>query len=396
MSRKNYTSSVRLTEAQRQNLLNHLDRAAATGGRNPANKRPHQRKDKRYEFRQTDIAVMAQHPGGSLSRMLVCSRNLSAGGMSFFHGGFLHPATGCKLVLRKLDGQPHPVSGLVVNCRLVDGSIHEVGIKFDNRLDPSLFVRDADQSSPQSDATGHASLSGKVLHLDDSKMEIKLLGHHLRTTSIDLKSVQTVEAALAAAPEKFDVFICDLNISGVDGVEAIAKVKAAGFAGPIVLLTAETDTDRVLAATTAAETEHLLTKPYEAAAILELLARLLSKPADAISSPTAPPIYSSMGEQSDMAEMLVDYVDEAKKSSQKLEAAMQAQSLKDIREICLMLKGSAPSYGFKEVADAAADALTAVAAAKAVEEASARLRELLGICARLSPGTGPPPTPHAA
>jgi len=395
MGKKNYTSSVRLTEAQRQNLLNHLDRAAVSGGRTPTNKRPNQRKDKRYEFRQTEIAVMAQHPGGSVSRMLVCSRNLSVGGMSFFHGGFLHPATICKLVLRKLNGQPQPVSGIVVNCRLVEGSIHEVSIKFNERIDPLLFVRLAQPFGGQADGVGQPSLCGKVLHLDDSKMEIKLLEHHLRTTGIELKSAQTMEAALAALPNKFDVFICDLNIAGVDGIEAITKVKAGGFTGPIVLLTAETNSDRVTAAA-AAGAEHILTKPYEASALLELLAKLLPKQAEAAKPADLPPIFSTMGEQSDMADLLVDFVDEAKSASQKLEAAMQAQSMKDIREICLMLKGSGTSYGFKPVADAATDALMAVESAKAIEQAVGALRELREICARLSAGTGPPPTPNAA
>ena len=41
---------------------------------------------------------------------------------------------------------------------------------------------------------------------------------HLRTTGVELNSVQTVEAALAALPQKFDVFICDLNIAGIDDI----------------------------------------------------------------------------------------------------------------------------------------------------------------------------------
>jgi CheY-like chemotaxis protein len=215
-----------------------------------------------------------EHPGGSVSRLLVCARNLSAGGMAFFHGGFLHPGTVCKIALRKRDGAVFAVAGMVVNCRHVEGAVHEVGLKFDQRIEPELFLESRGISSdnvPTSLAV--PNLHGSML-LVDADPRTSLVGHHLRATGIEVSTVGSpVEALTALKKGQFDLAACDLNLKGHDGVEMIRKMRAGGFAGPIVVVTAETDEGR-LAAAREAGAVHTLRRPHDPNALFALLAKL--------------------------------------------------------------------------------------------------------------------------
>ena len=71
----------------------------------------------------------------------VCARNLSAGGFSCIHGGYLHPGSECQVVLpRREGGDPVAVNGTIVHCRHVEGSYHEVGIRFTEEIEPADLV----------------------------------------------------------------------------------------------------------------------------------------------------------------------------------------------------------------------------------------------------------------
>ena len=92
------------------------------------------RREERWEYRMSDIAVLVAHPGGGSGRFLVCSRNLSAGGMGFIHGGYLHPGSDCRIALTRPDGSRLAVEGVVAHCRHVEGPHHEIGIRFQEQI----------------------------------------------------------------------------------------------------------------------------------------------------------------------------------------------------------------------------------------------------------------------
>src|SRR6266850_7964700 len=130
MDRKAFQDLLHLTDAERSALTDRLTRAPAElpgGGKE-------RRRDRRSHYVHSGIPIAVEHPGGGISRYLVWSRNLSAGGISFLHGGFLHQGSRCKIQLTELSGQSRVVGGTVVSCRLASGRNHEVGVKFDQRI----------------------------------------------------------------------------------------------------------------------------------------------------------------------------------------------------------------------------------------------------------------------
>lgn len=145
MERKDYQDLVHMTEAERSALAERM-RIQSRNAKGPKGER---RRDRRWEFSQAEIAVCVEHPGGGISKFLVCSRDLSAGGMAFFHGGFLHVGSRCKIVLGTLDGKRNVVSGTVTSCNLVEGRLHSIGIKFEQRIDPGTFLRDYVAMEPE-------------------------------------------------------------------------------------------------------------------------------------------------------------------------------------------------------------------------------------------------------
>ena len=95
-----FLSHIHLDNSERGKLLCRLDES-------PTTLRPtERRREQRWEYRMSDVAVIVQHPGGGSGRFLVCSRNLSAGGMAFIHGGYIHPGSECRVGLTRWDRRP--------------------------------------------------------------------------------------------------------------------------------------------------------------------------------------------------------------------------------------------------------------------------------------------------
>jgi len=130
--------SVRLSSLELERVLNALDQGMfGRGTQKPNRRRP------RLVFRQTSVLLTIQTYGGGTSNFLVCTRNLSKGGVSVLHGGFVHPGTGCRIVLRTLDGERHALEGKVVQCRFIEGRVHELGVKFTTLIDLGMFCVNA-------------------------------------------------------------------------------------------------------------------------------------------------------------------------------------------------------------------------------------------------------------
>ena len=136
---------VRISESMRVDLLNRMD---SHGNEDMASLAQNNRRaDPRFEFRKSDTPAEIHHPGGSVTRVLVCMRNLSAGGAAFIYGGFLHPGSLVVLSLRSSDQSNQNLVGSVVGCRHVEGPYHEIRMTFEDRIDPRRYIEDAKHST---------------------------------------------------------------------------------------------------------------------------------------------------------------------------------------------------------------------------------------------------------
>ena len=140
MKKDEYRNTVRISDDERRRLLDELDcvQAVASEDVGPDDNR---RQDPRFTYRPGHISIAVEQPRGGTTFLSVSPRNISAGGVAFLHGGFLHTGSRCTL---RLGPQPKgivEIAGEIVNCRHIEWLLHEVSVKFDRPIDPSLFVR---------------------------------------------------------------------------------------------------------------------------------------------------------------------------------------------------------------------------------------------------------------
>ena len=375
-----FLSHVHLDSTERSKLLSRLDEADA---RQPGHDK---RRWKRWEYRMSDIALIVQHPGGGSGRFLVCARNISAGGISFIHGGYVHPGSECRILLPRRDGTPLLVAGVVVHCRHVESNHHEVGIRFLQEIDPAAILPSASADEAAADQTLELpTVEGQVVVVDQSDTDRRLMMHHLGATGLTLQMVESTGAALDVLRQRsVDLVLCDLNLAD-DAVRMIEQMRSLEYRGPIIVVTAENDPVRLAKARKAGANE-IIGRPYNPLYLASLLAEWLQAPAP------DRPIYSTLEEKPGMAELIADFIEEAGRQAHELRKALAAGDLELTRSACLALAGSGSGFGFEPVTEAARDSLTALDTSQEREQAEGPLRRLVGICERLCCGSSVRPT----
>lgn len=369
--------SRQLTEADAKVLLDQLDKL---DGHKPARCR---RPNARLRYRRTNIAVRITQPGGGSTDNLLTSRNLSAGGICLLHTAFLHTGTECRVVLRRRLGGEETIPGNVAWCRHVYGTYHAFGVKFARTIFVKHFLEPDECGDLISDSqVDPAELTGRVLMIDDQEMDRALFAHHLRQTKCEVVSAVNVsEAAEQIMLQAPDVVVCDLNLGGKTGEQAVADFRAAGFKGFIAVLTAETDPARLKAAV-AAGAGAILQKPYQPDGLLTHLAGWLKGGGGGASDR----IYSTMAGAAGADVLIGMYVNQVAGLTDQLRAAIDADDLDRVRTLCQTLKGTGSGYGFGILSDAAKDAVMSLDASQSVTESKTELQLLQSVCRRLAVG----------
>lgn len=93
----------------------------------------------RVPVRAGAIGVCLEHPGGTRVELQMAGRNLSRGGISLLHSGFVHAGTKCVVRLPLVASRVGTFRGEVVRCTHRGGLLHEIGIRFVRPLDQELF-----------------------------------------------------------------------------------------------------------------------------------------------------------------------------------------------------------------------------------------------------------------
>ncbi len=149
--------ALRVAEADLRPLLSELD--DESGRPKNAGKRAHGR----LAYRVTGgLEIKVEHPGGATGRFVIRPHDISAGGLGFLHGAFLHQGTRCLVTLETYDGEKAAVQGGVVQCRCLRGRIHYMGMQFDEPIDVGNFVR-LDETTAEDGEESPGYDAGRVL-----------------------------------------------------------------------------------------------------------------------------------------------------------------------------------------------------------------------------------------
>jgi CheY-like chemotaxis protein/HPt (histidine-containing phosphotransfer) domain-containing protein len=378
MGQQHFTSRMNMTDAEREHLLNRLDQAAraepASGAAETGNRRRHMR----FEYRMPNTGLTVEHPGGGISRLMVCARNISAGGLGFLHGGYLHRGSRCKVLLRGADGHIYPLGGQIVTCRHVEGVLHEIGLQFDRRIDPSKFVKGPSTASKSAESVGVEQLSGSVLYIDGSVDDQSLMKFVIDMCGAQLSVAPNGADGLALAKrEKFNVILAELLLPDIAGIELAQQLKQAGTTAVLVALTAD-ETPSLKAEALAKGFESVLYKPLDTDDLIKSLKRHL--PVRPAQIEDKQPLYSSRWDDTRMRPLILEFLARLPAQIEQIEKCLETDAA-TVRKIALAIKGSAGGYGFPQLTAAAEELRKISASAGKPPQARPALETLKHLCA---------------
>jgi histidine phosphotransfer protein HptB len=98
------------------------------------------------------------------------------------------------------------------------------------------------------------------------------------------------------------------------------------------------------------------------------------------------PLYSTLGNDPDLAEIVALFVDEMPDRVSVLSACSADRNWEDLRRAAHQLKGSAGSYGFESISPLAGNVENAIRGGEPEEAILAAVAELLALCNRVRAG----------
>jgi len=232
------------------------------------------------------------------------------------------------------------------------------------------------------------NLQGKVLLAEDTLDNQRLISMYLRRAGItDITIVENgklaVEHALATI---YDLILMDMQMPVMGGLEAVTRLREAGYAQPIYALTANAmkeDQESYLAAGCTG----FLSKPIDQQKFCAVLTERLTKKVEIESAEN---VATDEGEDEDEFEQMTrDFVTKLPTHRAALEEAFAKSDWDAAKSIAHKLKGIGGSFGFPEITRLATP-LEASLKTGAMENVSVQHADLLAeidrICAEVNVG----------
>jgi HPt (histidine-containing phosphotransfer) domain-containing protein len=181
----------------------------------------------------------------------------------------------------------------------------------------------------------------------------------------------------------------DMQMPELDGYGATAKLRAAGYGGTIVAVTAHAmagDRGRCITA----GCDDYLSKPIVRARLREVLGRYLGPSAAPASAAMEPALLSELADDPDVAAMLPEFLVRLSTRWKELRVATDAGDRGQLETLAHQLMGSAASFGYPSMGEAAAALESATRRAGAspaqIAECALELTRIIDAVRRGGPG----------
>ncbi len=246
---------------------------------------------------------------------------------------------------------------ITVESREGSGSTFTLSIELEEL--PADMPASASRTTPRSVPTDLAGI--RLLLVDDNPDNQRIVRFLLEERGAAITEAGDglggVEAVLTARDGgcPYDVVLMDMQMPVLDGFGAVARLRRAGVETPIIAMTAygmKEDTDRCLKA----GCDDYVSKPILPEALFTAIATQAARRRG--SAPTAPSLKntslkSTMADNPSFAPLLREYLLALPTTRQRLAAAHATGQRDAVAKMLHNLKGTAASYGFAPVTDAA-------------------------------------------
>ncbi|MEZ6210341.1 MAG: response regulator [Phycisphaerales bacterium] len=367
-------TQLRLSGSELDALIEELNRAATE------NSGPSKREMRRWSMTGDKAVLTIADSVGAKKHLLIIPRDISTSGMGCLNGVFIHLGTKCVVSLRDRHGKTRSLVGIVARCQHLKGSVHEVGIRFKEPINPEEFREFHNEHIFHRESVQLDKLRGHILVIEESMMDQKLYAAFFKNTSIELSFAKDAKSGVAMLSESPDLVIVNSMLSDKSGLDLIGEICDSGYAKPILLMSTDSSAATRTAALQAGASEVLI-KPVTADLFHRAAAEYL------MGGSGRGPIHAVRDASVISNEMVDEFVQELHKLAHELNTLIRANAYDDVRARTNMIKGSASGYGFKGVTEVAETAMRTLDATMSIEESTMQLRELISACQRTVPSS---------
>jgi signal transduction histidine kinase/DNA-binding response OmpR family regulator len=203
------------------------------------------------------------------------------------------------------------------------------------------------------------TLSGHILCADDNEDNRQLVAYLVAKTGAQLTLVEDGQQALnVAANTQFDLLLMDMQMPEMDGLQATTILKQRGLLAPIIMLTANVDSNSKKNMLAAGAKAHFA-KPIDSQSFYAMLSEYLSDESGhekdegtvnkvAVTNKSLTKLHNK---RSEFEQLIQNYRLSFKDKLADIQVAIEQQDWAQIKSLMHKLKGSAGSYGFQQLSD---------------------------------------------
>jgi signal transduction histidine kinase/DNA-binding response OmpR family regulator len=198
-------------------------------------------------------------------------------------------------------------------------------------------------------------LIGHILCADDNEDNRQLVAYLVAKTGAQLTLVNDGQQAVTICEkERFDLVLMDMQMPEMDGLQATTILKQRGFTAPIIMLTANVDSNSKKNMLAAGAIAHFA-KPIDSQNFYAMLTKYLAKVIDNETHLNTNKENKSQtkfaNNRSEFEQLVQNYRLSFNKKLEDIQAARAQNDWAQIKFLMHKLKGSAGSYGFGQLSD---------------------------------------------
>jgi hypothetical protein len=220
-----FLNTVNLQEDEWQRLMGRLDVVANCKGGMISQQGNDRRDDSRLPFRRSGIPIVLRHKDKADKRAIVCTRNVSRGGVGLVHGSFVHPGTTAEVYLPLLDETWLRTTGTIVFCRHLTNKLHELGCRFNEPVPLEMIVDPDAVAHTDRSLTGDALQGRRVLIVTEPGNGCKA-ADQLREAGAEVYTASSIDEAVSKCREhSVELILLDFRAVRRDPGPAVARLR---------------------------------------------------------------------------------------------------------------------------------------------------------------------------